>query len=80
MRAQRIYDHKRADPVVPDQGGRMMPSDPRDPCHLSTLEAIRARAYEIYEARGRQPGRALDDWVKAEAELAGAITKPQFSS
>jgi hypothetical protein len=32
-------------------------------------QAIRQRAYELYIARGRRPGRALDDWLDAEAEL-----------
>jgi len=34
------------------------------------LEAsIRARAYELYEQRGRQDGFAWDDWLQAELEL-----------
>jgi len=32
-------------------------------------ERIRVRAYELYEQRGKQDGRALDDWLQAEAEL-----------
>ncbi len=32
-------------------------------------EAIRRRAYEIYERRGREHGHDLDDWFKAEREL-----------
>jgi hypothetical protein len=31
--------------------------------------AIRLRAYERYVQRGRTHGHALDDWLKAEAEL-----------
>ena len=34
-------------------------------------EDIRCRAYEIYLARGEQPGRDLDDWLAAERELEG---------
>ncbi len=30
---------------------------------------IRQRAYELYEARGRQDGHDLDDWLQAEAEI-----------
>ncbi len=30
---------------------------------------IRGRAYELYIARGAQPGRELDDWLQAEREL-----------
>lgn len=32
-------------------------------------QAIRQRAYELYIARGRAHGHALDDWLQAEAEL-----------
>jgi hypothetical protein len=32
-------------------------------------ENIRRRAYEICLERGGQPGRELDDWLKAEREL-----------
>ena len=31
--------------------------------------AIRARAYELYEQRGRQDGQAQTDWFQAEAEV-----------
>jgi len=34
-------------------------------------EDIRRRAYEIYLARGEQPGRDLDDWLAAEREFEG---------
>jgi hypothetical protein len=33
---------------------------------------VRSRAYEIYIARGEQPGRELDDWLQAEQELGFA--------
>ena len=36
-------------------------------------EVIRHRAYEIYLARGEQPGRGLDDWLQAERELQRGI-------
>lgn len=32
---------------------------------------IRQRAYELYEAAGRQDGRELDDWLRAEGEITG---------
>lgn len=37
-------------------------------------ERIRARAYELYEKRGKHDGHALDDWLQAEAELSGRKT------
>lgn len=30
---------------------------------------IARRAYDLYLARGREPGRQLDDWLQAEQEL-----------
>jgi hypothetical protein len=30
---------------------------------------IATRAYEIYEQRGRQDGRAIQDWDQAEREV-----------
>ena len=35
-------------------------------------DAIRSLAYSIYEQRGRQHGRDLDDWLIAEAEVVGS--------
>jgi hypothetical protein len=30
---------------------------------------IEARAYELFEQRGREDGRDLDDWLQAESEI-----------
>ena len=35
-------------------------------------EKIRRRAHELYLQRGSQPGSALDDWLRAEAEIRQA--------
>jgi len=35
----------------------------------ATEERIRRRAYELYVARGREPGKELEDWVRAQGEL-----------
>lgn len=35
----------------------------------SREEKIRFRAYELYQKRGGQHGRAMDDWLQAEAEF-----------
>jgi hypothetical protein len=34
--------------------------------------AIRCRAYELYEKRGRGDGHAVDDWLRAEQEIKGS--------
>jgi hypothetical protein len=35
----------------------------------ATVEEIARRAYEIYLARGREPGHEEEDWLRAEKEL-----------
>lgn len=35
-------------------------------------ENVRARAYELYEVRGRIDGHAEEDWLQAEGEVAGS--------
>ncbi len=34
-------------------------------------ERIRARAYELWEQRGRQHGNPEEDWLRAELEIVG---------
>jgi len=36
-------------------------------------ERIRQRAYELYEAREKQDGHELDDWLLAESEVMEEI-------
>ena len=38
-------------------------------------DQIRQRAYQLYEARGREDGHELEDWLRAEAELVGTAAK-----
>ncbi|TMQ29394.1 MAG: DUF2934 domain-containing protein [Nitrospirae bacterium] len=38
---------------------------------------VAQRAYELYEQRGRQEGRALDDWLNAERYLLGSAIQGQ---
>lgn len=37
----------------------------------AVAEQIRCRAYELYEERGREDGREVEDWLRAEAEVTG---------
>jgi hypothetical protein len=32
-------------------------------------DMIRARAFELYESRGREPGQDEQDWLRAEQEM-----------
>jgi hypothetical protein len=36
---------------------------------MPTREEIKARAFELFIARGREHGRAEEDWLRAETEL-----------
>ena len=38
---------------------------------------VAQRAYELYEQRGRQEGRALEDWLNAESQLLGRTIQGQ---
>jgi hypothetical protein len=56
----------------PTQEGTTMPlshqsANAGDP---SIEEKIRQRAYEIYEASGRQEGNDVANWLEAEAEVS----------
>ncbi|HAD81180.1 MAG: hypothetical protein A2509_05950 [Candidatus Edwardsbacteria bacterium RIFOXYD12_FULL_50_11] len=39
------------------------------PADMENLTRI--KAHQMFEQRGRQPGRDLDDWLAAEKDLAG---------
>jgi hypothetical protein len=43
-------------------------------------ETIRARAYELYEQRGRIDGHDLQDWLQAEAEAGATNTSAESAS
>jgi Protein of unknown function (DUF2934) len=34
---------------------------------------VQIRGYELYEQRGKRDGLALDDWLKAEAEVRAHV-------
>ena len=36
---------------------------------IDVQEQIRLRAYQLYEQRGSEHGRDLDDWLQAESEV-----------
>jgi hypothetical protein len=43
-------------------------------CTRAISAAIAKRAYEIYQLRGRGPGRAREDWRLAEKEVVGTLS------
>ena len=38
---------------------------------------VEERAYELYVQRGKQEGRALEDWLNAESQLLGLAIQGQ---
>jgi hypothetical protein len=36
-------------------------------------EEIAHRAYELYVRRGREPGKDVEDWARAERELSSEV-------
>jgi hypothetical protein len=59
---------RRSDIVLPPAS-----LQPTGPWAVATDQAIRNRAYQLYEARGGEPGAELDDWLRAERELRQTI-------
>ena len=55
---------ERRDPPSPPP-----PAKPRE----SRMNRVARRAHQIYEARGGQDGRALEDWLQAEREIDAEI-------
>jgi Protein of unknown function (DUF2934) len=45
-----------------------------------TQDQIAARAYEIYLERGSTPGDPMQDWLRAERELAAPTKKSSSKS
>ena len=44
----------------------------RQRVELAARDAIALRAYELFEERGREPGRDVDDWLKAPTVSASS--------
>jgi len=40
-----------------------------EPQEVDLEHQIRLRAHELYEARGREDGHALDDWLRAAEDV-----------
>ena len=50
---------------------------PNNPAQTTSIEEkIRIRAYELFQKRGAEHGRALDDWLQAEAEVLRQRPQP----
>jgi hypothetical protein len=46
---------------------------PQGKAFIDTEAAVRRRAYELYEERGRLDGFEVEDWLKAEKEIENRL-------
>ena len=55
-------------------------SEPRQPDEI--LRRIAQRAFQLYEARGREDGHDVEDWLQAEEEIKrdGILPKASVAS
>jgi len=61
-----------SNPTTPTMSAGTPQMSPND---AQAQDRIALRAYELCEQRGRQEGRALEDWVNAERQLVSAPSK-----
>jgi hypothetical protein len=54
-------------PATEEEGAPV--SAVKTPANVPSHEDVAGLAYSFWEARGRQGGSALDDWLRAEREL-----------
>ncbi len=54
---------KKPNPTLVSSAAR--PGDPRE----NLEDAIRKRAFKLYEERGKADGYATEDWLRAETEV-----------
>lgn len=57
----------------PDTTKKQSKSATSEPQELE--DQIRLRAYELYDARGRQDGHEEEDWLSAEEEITSKKVK-----
>ena len=59
----------RIPPMLPGAALSLYGEDTSAESQQSVENLVRRRAYELFEARGRQPGREAEDWLEAEREV-----------
>ncbi len=68
-RAKRVQTTKTEAPAKPAGFPTVQRKNGNGHSILDLDAAIRSRAYQLYENRGRQDGFAQDDWFQAETEI-----------
>jgi len=79
MREKKRYDKSMAEMPEGCESSSMMMMEEQsfdmdmDTCQMDLREMIARRAYEIYEERGMCDGEAMNDWLRAEAEVKSSL-------
>jgi Protein of unknown function (DUF2934) len=63
----KVQDSQKSDPPKQQETSK------RDSASTFSEDAIRTRAYQIYESRDRIGNRADEDWSQAQAELMDLV-------
>jgi hypothetical protein len=69
-------DSRRATDSTPQREGDFSPEN-TSAAHqrpASRMSRIARRAHELYEARGGEHGKALEDWLQAEREIDSELS------
>lgn len=64
-----VAEHASASASTNERRDPALPSAAHEP----RISRIARRAHEIYEARGGQHGKAMEDWLQAEREIDAEI-------
>ncbi len=74
-RAQVPTTEPPAKPATSTSSEKKNPKNGNAAAAFDLEQAIRRRAYELYEQRGRHDGHAQDDWLQAEAEVLSRYSR-----
>jgi Protein of unknown function (DUF2934) len=66
---RRRFARKGVSPMNPDATKKQPTTGISELQEFELEYQIRLRAYELYEARGRQDGHKLEDWFRAKEEI-----------
>ena len=67
---------KTSRPDTPAAAGESTAPGPNQPAPVAKADVAR-RAYDLYLARGCEPGHDVEDWLQAERDLRGAVSAPR---
>ena len=73
--AKRARTNSKKAPATAAASVTAVPANGNGASAFNVESAIRARAFELYEKRGRQDGFAQQDWLQAESEILSQQTQ-----